>query len=189
MAWSVWLSKIHLGRITLRPIHFVSEKRSCHENDWALLTYPPPSWTQKDVVNRTSTSFGVSIRSPDTASRIIVHRGGSEVGNRTLEMRHPGVHLSITHPPVPVTSIDKSRKGKQPPWCQVYEMKWEMSAVSLYSSSKLSLNQRVSVLDWSGGWCILDCIRVEKLSSGQARKHAVISLWFFLLLKIDFFLP
>ena len=115
MAWSVWFSKIHLGRITLRPIHFVSEKRSCHENDWALLTYPPPSWTQKDVVNRTSTSFGVSIRSPDTASRIPGHRGGSEVENRTLEMQNPGVHLSITHPPVPVTSIDKSRKGKQPP--------------------------------------------------------------------------
>jgi hypothetical protein len=30
-------------------------------------------------------------------------------------MQNPGVHLSITHPPVPVTSIDKSRKGKQPP--------------------------------------------------------------------------
>ena len=149
----------------------------------------PQAGLRRMLSTEPAKGFTVSIKSPDTASRIPGHRGGSEVENRTLEMQNPGVHLSITHPPVPVTSIDKSRKGKQPPWCQVYEMKWEMSAVSLYSSSKLSLNQRVSVLDWSGGWCILDCIRVEKLSSGQARKHAVISLWFFLLLKIDFFLP
>ena len=61
-----------------------------------------------------SKGFTVSLKSPDTASRIPGHRGGSEVENRTLEMQNPVVHLSITHPPVPVTSIEKSRKGKQP---------------------------------------------------------------------------